>query len=381
MTQAIYIHEFAIACALGADADMVQRNLLSPAPRTISGSARLVGGRMVPAGTIDFELPAANTRANAICDHCLAALEPALARHLADAGADRVAVVIGTSTTGVREGGDAYRRHLQHGDWPPGFRFALQELGDTAAHVAQRIGARGPAYGISTACTSGAKALASAARLIQTGLCDVAIAGGVDALCDLTLNGFAALESLSDTVCNPFSVNRHGINLGEGGALFVLSAKPSAIRLAGWGESADAYHISAPDPEGIGAEAAMRLALARADCGAGDIGYLNLHGTATKLNDAMEARAVNRVFGGDLPCSSTKPLTGHMLGAAGACEAAFTAMALREGRLPAHVWDGAADGELAPIRLTAAEASDARRAMSCSYAFGGNNIAVILERM
>ncbi len=261
-------------------------------------------------------------------------------------------------------------------------RFPAQGLGDVAAHVAARTGARGPSYAISTACTSGAKALASAARLIQAGLCDVALAGGIDALCDLTLNGFAVLDSLSDAVCNPFSANRHGINIGEGGALFVLSAEPSAIRLAGWGESADAYHISAPDPEGAGAETAMRRALARAECDASNIGYLNLHGTATKLNDLMEARAVCEVFGLDLPCSSTKPLTGHMLGAAGACEAAFALMALENARLPAHVWDGARDPELPAIRLVDGGGEDRAisRAMSCSYAFGGNNIALILEK-
>jgi 3-oxoacyl-[acyl-carrier-protein] synthase-1 len=281
----------------------------------------------------------------------------------------------------VREAGAAYELFLKSGSWPKDFRASAQELGDTAAHVARRVGAKGPVYGISTACTSSAKALASAARLIRAGLCDVALAGGFDSLCDLTLNGFAALESLSDRVCNPFSVHRRGINLGEGGTLFVLSRSPSPVRLAGWGESADAYHISAPDPEGAGAEAAIRRALARAGCDANDIGYLNLHGTATKLNDLMEARAVSRVFGADLACSSTKPMTGHMLGAAGACEAAFTMMALQAGRLPAHIWDGEADSEMPPIRLVArtGEAHSMRRAMSCSYAFGGNNIALVLE--
>lgn len=194
--------------------------------------------------------------------------------------------------------------------------------------------------------------------------------------------GFASLESLSDAVCNPFSANRRGINLGEGGALFILSAQPSVFRLAGWGESADAYHMSAPDPEGKGAETAMLQALARTGCKSADIGYLNLHGTATKLNDAMEARAVSRVFGGKIPCSSTKPMTGHMLGAAGACEAAFALMALEAGRLPAHIWDGERDVELPPIRLVAGdgEEADLRRTMSCSYAFGGNNIALVLEK-
>lgn len=384
MRPAIYIHEFAVQCALGDDADAVARNLLSRTPPRVSARAKLTDGRPVPVGEVarDADPGQADTRSNRIADHCLTALKPALAHHLNDTSADRLAVVIGTSTSGVGEGGDGFRHYVGHGSWPRDYRFGAQELGDVAAHVAGRVGARGPVFGISTACTSGAKALASAARLIGAGFCDVAIAGGVDALCDLTLNGFAALESLSDDVCNPFSANRRGINLGEGGALFILSAKPSAIRLAGWGESADAYHISAPDPEGKGAEAAMLQALARAECAPADIGYVNLHGTATKLNDAMEARVVARVLGAEIPCSSTKPMTGHMLGAAGACEAAFTMMALEAGRLPAHLWDGARDQDLPFIRLVEGEgeAADARRAMSCSYAFGGNNIALVLER-
>jgi 3-oxoacyl-[acyl-carrier-protein] synthase-1 len=381
---AIYIHEFAVLCALGDNADAVARNLLSPAPKRIGGDARLTDGRTVPVGEVsrDPAIDVADTRCNQLADRCLAALKPALDRQIDAVGPERVAVVVGTSTSGVREGGDGFRAFVKSGHWPEGYRFSAQELGDVAAHVAERAGARGPTYGISTACTSGAKALASAARLIASGFCDVAIAGGIDSLCDLTLNGFAALESLSSEVCNPFSVNRRGINLGEGGALFVLSSKPSDICLAGWGESADAYHLSAPDPEGKGAEAAMLRALERAECAPADIGYLNLHGTATRLNDSMEALAVSRVLGQDIPCSSTKPMTGHMLGAAGACEAAFALMALRSGRLPAHLWDGARDPDMPSIRFVEAggEACTARRAMSCSYAFGGNNIALILER-
>lgn len=381
--RAIYIHEFAVACALGEDTPTVQRNLLSTAPLTVSGQAVLTDGRKIPIGSLPFALVDNNSdsRCNRIADHCLKSLGPAIVHQMEDFGPSRIAVIVGTSTSGVGESGAAFEKYLKHGHWPTDYRFPAQELGDTAAHVASRIGARGPVYGISTACTSGAKALASAARLIQAGFCDAAIAGGINSLCDLTLNGFAALEALSDRVCNPFSIHRRGINLGEGGALFVLSGEPSPIRLAGWGESADAYHISAPDPEGKGAQSAMERALARASCEARDIFYLNLHGTATKLNDLMEARAVSRVFGPDLACSSTKPMTGHLLGAAGACEAAFAAMALQAGRLPAHIWDEGYDPEMPPIRLVAGtgEASDARRAMSCSYAFGGNNIALILE--
>lgn len=383
MTQGVYIHEFAVACALGADAEAVSRNLLSPMPPTVRGSMDLGDGRTAPAGILPFELTdeSSDSRCNRIADHCLKSLGPAIAREIASVGPKRIAVVVGTSTSGVREASAALESFVKNGNWPGTFRASAQELGDTAAHVAARVGASGPVYGISTACTSGAKALASAARLLQAGFCDVALAGGIDSLCDLTLNGFSALESLSNAVCNPFSIHRRGINLGEGGALFLLSRTPSSIRLAGWGESADAYHISAPDPEGTGAETAMRRALLRAGCDANAIGYLNLHGTATKLNDLMEARAVSRVFGADLPCSSTKPMTGHMLGAAGACEAAFTLMALQAGRSPAHIWDGEADPEMPPVRLVArtGETHSARRAMSCSYAFGGNNIALILE--
>jgi 3-oxoacyl-[acyl-carrier-protein] synthase-1 len=383
MTQEVYIHEFAVACALGANAEVVQRNLLSPAPPTVSGRMELTDGRSVPVGALLFEIAggSADSRCNLIADYLLRSLGPTITRQMDLVGSNRVAVVVGTSTSGVRETGSAFEAFLDSGNWPRDHRPSMRELGDTAAHIARKIGAEGPSYGISTACTSGAKALASAARLIQSDLCDVAIAGGIDSLCALTLNGFSALESLSGDVCNPMSVNRRGINLGEGGALFLLSRAPSPTKLAGWGESADAYHISAPEPEGVGAEAAMRKALARADRDAGEIGYLNLHGTATKLNDLMEARAVSRVFGGDLPCSSTKPLTGHLLGAAGACEAAFTMMALQAERLPAHIWDGETDPEMPTIRLVGrnGEAHSARRAMSCSYAFGGNNIALILE--
>lgn len=383
MKRAIYIHDFAIACALGDDAEEVARNLLAPSPPTLGGRARIPGGRIVPAGIMDMALSeTVDSRCNQLADHCLEALAAPLAQHMDEVGKRRVGVFIGTSTSGVREASAAFRQRLANGQWPQDYRFSAQELGDTARHVANRMGAQGPIYTISTACTSGAKALASAARAIQSGLCDVAIAGGIDALCDLTLAGFASLESISDVVCNPFSANRRGINLGEGGALFILSAKPSAIRLSGWGESADAYHMSAPDPEGKGAEAAMQGALARAGCTPADIGYLNLHGTATKLNDAAEARAVSRVLGANVPCSSTKPMTGHMLGAAGACEAAFTVMALQAGRLPAHLWDGEYDTQLPQICLVKAggEPSTFRRAMSCSYAFGGNNIALVLEK-
>ncbi len=292
-------------------------------------------------------------------------------------------IVLGSSTTGIQRAESAFKARLSNGAWPDGYDYARQEPGDPALFLASILGVNGPTYTVSTACTSGAKAMASAARLIQAGLCDAVVCGGADTLCELTVNGFAALEATSSRICNPFSRNRDGINIGEGAALFLLSREPAALRLAGWGESSDAYHVSAPDPDGIGAEGSVRQALDHAGLTPGDVGYLNLHGTATRLNDAMEARMVDRVFGGGLPCGSTKALTGHMLGAAGSCEAAFVALALlRGGALPPHVWDGERDPDLPWIELVPAVGgrSDSRYMMSCSYAFGGNNIALILGR-
>jgi 3-oxoacyl-[acyl-carrier-protein] synthase-1 len=221
--------------------------------------------------------------------------------------------------------------------------------------------------------------MAAGARLIEADLCDAVVCGGVDSLCELTLNGFAALDSLSSRPCNPMSANRDGLNLGEGAALFVLTKEPSRFRLAGFGESVDGHHMSAPDPEGKGAEAAMRAAFAMAGEKPQAIDFVHLHGTATPLNDQMEAHVVDRLLGQDVPCASTKPLTGHTLGAAGAVQAALCLLAMERGQLPPHVWDGARDPGLPPIRLAqAGETGTLKRILSASYAFGGNNAALVL---
>jgi 3-oxoacyl-[acyl-carrier-protein] synthase-1 len=248
------------------------------------------------------------------------------------------------------------------------------------------LGVAGPATVISTACSSSAKALASAARLLRAGLADAVITGGADSLCRFTVAGFTALESVSEARCNPMSINRRGINIGEGAALFLMTREPGPVRLSGWGESSDAHHISAPEPEGRGALAAMRAALERASVTPSEIDYVNLHGTATPLNDAMESRAVHALLGGSVPCSSTKPLTGHTLGAAGALEAAFCWLALHDnprGRLPPHWWDGEADPALPALSLVKPGQElgrPLRAVLSNSFAFGGSNAALLLER-
>jgi len=306
----------------------------------------------------------------------LPAIDAALGRH----GPPRVAIVIGTSTSGIASGEDAMAARLRDGAFPASFSYKQQEIGATAPLAARLLGARGPAYTVSTACTSGAKALLAARRLLELGLCDAAIAGGVDTLCRLTVGGFAALESTSRERCNPLSRNRNGINIGEGAALFLLGREQATVALAGGGESSDAHHLSAPDPEGTGAEAAMRAALADAGAQPADIGYVNLHATATRKNDEMESRVMARVFPAGTPVSGTKPLTGHALGAAGALEAAFCWLALTDGRLPPHIWDGEADPDLPALRVVAqGERLSSRMVMSNSFAFGGSNASLIFS--
>jgi 3-oxoacyl-[acyl-carrier-protein] synthase-1 len=320
----------------------------------------------------------------------LAALEPIAAEvsaAVARFGPARVGVVVGTSTSGVGDAENAIAHREKTGVLAHEFHYDQLEFGGLARFVAELIGARGPAYTLSTACSSGARALASARSLVSLGICDAVVSGAADSLCGLTTNGFAALGAISAGVTNPFSRNRDGLTLGEAGALFLVTGEPGGIQLLGVGDSSEAHHMSAPDPEGRGAETAMRGALADAGLEPSQIAYLNLHGTGTPQNDSMEAAAVSRVLGTELPCSSTKPLVGHTLGAAGAIEAAFCWLVLAErsaGELsvPPHVWDGARDPELAPIHLAAkGERAPAGRdtyVMTNSFGFGGNNCTLVL---
>jgi len=291
---------------------------------------------------------------------------------------------VGTSTSGLPEGEAARAQFERTRTWPDGFDYAQQELGNLAEFMAVALGVKGIAYVISTACSSGAKALASGARLLQAGLADAVIAGGCDVLGAFTVAGFSALESVSAEVCNPLSVNRRGINLGEGAAIFLMGRELGPVRLAGWGETSDAHHMSAPDPTGQGAMRSMRAALARAGLQPQAIDYLNLHGTATPHNDAMESLAVAEVLGQTVPVSSTKPMTGHTLAAAGAIEAAIGWLTLvdnPQGLLPPHRWDGRADPALPGLAVVEpgwALGRPPRHVLSNSFAFGGNNATLLL---
>jgi 3-oxoacyl-[acyl-carrier-protein] synthase-1 len=384
-----------LVCALGSTIDDAWPRLLAGDQSRLSQREDFAGRSLVLAAVNDRlpEIPASlatyASRNNALCLAALLQIEGPARDATRRYGAERVAVVMGTSTSGVSDAEDAIR-HLQETDQlAPRFHYAQLEFGGIAEFTADWLGARGPAYTLSTACSSGARALASARSLLALGLCDAVVAGAADSLCGLTTGGFSALQALSDTVTNPFSRNRSGLTLGEGAAIFLVTRDAGGVRLLGVGESSEAHHMSAPDPEGRGAETAMRRALEDAALAPGAIGYLNLHGTGTPLNDAMEGVAVDRVFGGALPCSSTKPLVGHALGAAGAIEAAICwAMLDRSQRgeleLAPHCFDGDQDPAIPPLHLAAVrertEAGSRPRVMTNSFGFGGNNCTLVLGR-
>src|SRR5690554_1419315 len=316
-------------------------------------------------------------------------IKPAVNALLERFGAERLAVVAGTSTSGIGEGEQAVAVWKQTSQRPPSYRYQQQEIGVLAQNLADYFGARGPAYTLSTACSSSAHALGSAQRLLATGMADAVIAGGADSLCRLTVNGFAALDSVDDKPCVPFSRNRGGINIGEAAAFFVVSREPldaGSVALLGVGASSDAHHISAPDPTGAGARAAILAGLQQGQCTPAEVSYVNLHGTGTPLNDSMEAGVVASLFGADCWSSSSKGQLGHTLGAAGATEAALCWLALsrynQHQQLPPHLWDGEQDPALPPLALVnkgdVFVRSGRRLCLSNSFAFGGNNAAVIV---
>ncbi|HBZ69918.1 MAG TPA: beta-ketoacyl-[acyl-carrier-protein] synthase II [Deltaproteobacteria bacterium] len=380
--------------ALGARCDEIWQGLLAGDQSRLRWRDDLVPGRSLLVGEVRSPLPEIpgelrryRCRNNALSLAALLAIEAELASLIAEVGRGRVGVVMGTSTSGVSDAEAALRYHAAHGVLAPEFDYPQLEFGGAAGFVAAYLGSEGPAYTLSTACSSGARALASARSLLALGLCDAVVAGATDTLCGLTTNGFCALQAVSDELPNPMSLNRKGLTLGEGSAILVVTREEGGIQLEGVGESSEAHHMSAPDPAGRGAESAMRGALRDAGLAPSAIAYVNLHGTGTPLNDAMESAAVVRVFGEEVPSSSTKALVGHTLGAAGAMEAGFCWMMLArasEGQLslPPHVWDGRRDPALARIRLVdKGERVRARgpvHLLTNSFGFGGNNCALVL---
>jgi 3-oxoacyl-[acyl-carrier-protein] synthase-1 len=303
-------------------------------------------------------------------------------------GVDRIGVVIGTSTSGVRNTELALAEVAKGRSKPQKFHYKQQQFAGGADFLASVLGLKGPAYAISTACSSSGRALASARRLIALGLCDAVIVGGADSLCRFTVCGFEALESLSAGLCKPFGSHRDGINLAEAVSLFVLSKDEGPVLLRGIGASSDAYHFSAPDPAGSAVIAAMEMALTDAQMQPEQIDYINMHGTATPLNDAMESKAIQQVFGDKVAVSSTKGMTGHSLGAAAALELGICWLLLtqhdEQGFLIPNINGDVLDDTLPALNYVKPGQTLGKRIQQCqsnSFAFGGNNISIIISRI
>lgn len=310
-----------------------------------------------------------------------AAVTQARARY----GPERIAVFVGTSTSGMEHCERAYRQRDPHSGALPGWfkeRYSLN-LFSVADFVQRYLELSGPAAAISTACSSSAKVFASAARMIEAGYADAAVVGGVDSLCLTTLYGFDSLDLLSRQPCRPCDAARDGISIGEA-AGFALLERPGraqgGVALLGYGESSDAFHMSSPDPSGDGAYAAMQFALRRAGVAPGEVHYINMHGTGTPANDRIEDRAIFRLFGASVPCSSTKGWTGHTLGAAGIVEAIICALCLEARLVPGTLNLDRIDPDFASCVTVAAEMRDLRYVLSNSFGFGGSNCSLLLGR-
>lgn len=395
-----------VTCALGSNKEQVLKKLLAGDQSGLVPRAGFLPDAEVYVGEVQATLDPVpehceywQCRNNALLYHAYQQIEPEIQALLKRVAPHRIGIVLGTSTTGVSDTETAIAKYDVSGGWADGYHYGKQEMACPSLFLKLLLGTTGPAYSVSTACSSSGKAFASAQRLLRSGLCDVVLVGGVDTLCKLTVNGFKALESISNQKCAPFTQDRKGINIGEAAALFIMEPEAPeqqdaglGIELRGVGESSDAHHISAPHPEGEGAARAISAALEQAGIDPAAVDYINLHGTATPLNDAMESKAVARVLGHQVKCSSTKGMTGHTLGAAGALEAAFCWLLLSEFNqgemLPPNAAEGVLDetlpalnwvrqgDKLRPVQPGACE----RVLLSNSFAFGGSNVCVAMSR-
>lgn len=316
-------------------------------------------------------------------------------------GADRVAVCVGSCDNGTELSMISHTKYFKEGAFPKEYTLEIQGADYASTFVAEKFGIKGPVNTFSTACSSSAGAIIKAAEIVKAGIADAVVAGGIDIASDTTLIGFSALEAVSSEITNPFSKNRHGITLGDGAAFFVLTREPfssdefstdsTRVKLLGWGESSDAYHMTSPDPSGAGAQKAICRAIKSAGITPSEVGYINLHGTGTKLNDSMEAKAVTAAMEGyNVPVSTTKTVTGHALGAAAALEAAICWKALVENNgkndniiLPVQVWDGERDEAFPQLNIIDNKSNENMKGplkvcLSNSFAFGGANACLVL---
>jgi 3-oxoacyl-[acyl-carrier-protein] synthase-1 len=391
----LYLNDLGILSAAGNDGGEMLFHLLAGDRSGLVRTDEYSPGQPFYVGAVQAELPEIggkysvyDCRNNRLLLAALSQIKATVDSMIKNHGANRIGVVIGTSTSGVRNTELAVAEVARGRSKPQKFHYKQQQFAGGADFLASVLGLKGPAYAISTACSSSGRALASARRLIALDLCDAVIVGGADSLCRLTVGGFEALESLSAGLCKPFGLHRDGINLAEGVSLFVLSKDEGPVLLQGIGASSDAYHFSAPDPAGSAVIAAMEMALADAQMRPEQIDYINLHGTATPLNDAMESKAIRQVFGDVVAVSSTKGMTGHALGASAALELGICWLLLtqtdKQGLLMPNINDDLLDGTLPALNYVKPGQTLGRHIKQCqsnSFAFGGNNISIIISRL
>ena len=391
MPDRIFLDSVNCICAAGTNLEKTRRTLFSPNFSPLPSYDGFIDSNKIAYGLVteladdplhpDYR----QTRTEKLTEQCLLEL-PGVFDLVKKYGAHRVAVVLGASTSGMHEIEAGMKALKTEGKLPSDFSVDVLNLGRPAEYVARRIGAAGPVYTVSNACASGAMALASGAELLRAGIADAVVAGGIDGFSRFTTLGFAGLGALSADPCQPFGKSRNGINLGEGGALAILTREESPVELAGWGVTSDAYHASAPHPDGLQASCAMEKALAAAELAPDAIDFVSAHGTSTVLNDAMEAKAVNRVLGPAARMASLKPYTGHTLAGAGALQAAFAWMLLTEnpeGRLFVNRTGGTKDPTLSPFDLVEDPVALGRplsAVMGNAFAFGGSNAVLVFKR-
>ena len=381
----IPITGFGVINALGASrGDMVDalregRGGLRP-PRMKLPFETMVGDVEAELPGMPAELTEYETRLARLMVHLINQVEGPLVALRRRWAPERIGIFLGTSTAGAATTEVAYAEYLEHGRLPADYDFKKQHTFGAVLNVVRAMtGARGPAWVVSTACTSSAKTVATAKRMMAAGAIDAALVGGVDTLCEMTLQGFWALSALSSQLCRPFSETSVGINIGEGGALILLEREGDAIGLVeGIGESSDAYHISAPHPEGLGAKLAMERAIP-AGCSAQDIDHVNAHGTGTPHNDQAESKAIRELLGSEVPVISTKGYTGHTLGGAGATEIALALVMMQEGWIAPSLGAAPVKSDYGINVVTERTPAKLRRVLSNSFAFGGNNISIALR--
>jgi len=374
----VVLTDLGIVCALGNNkAEVIANAKTGKSPGLCYISDDILNEK-IPFFSVK-DCPKAEMRCYALLDMAVSQIEESLKKLKQKYQTDKIGVVLGTSNTGIHEAQADINQWIEDNRCPDTFSFEKIELGSAALYLKDKLETKGPAYAVSTACSSSAKAFQSARNLIKSGICEAVIVGGVDSRCKFAHNGFFALEALIPKITNPFSKNRSGITLGEGAALFIMEKQGQGIRLLGIGESTDGCDLTHPDPTGKGAKISMEKALADAHISPSSIDYINMHGTGTLANDEMEGKAIYEIFKDKPLCASTKPLTGHALGASGAIEIALSYLMLTHHFIIEHKFDGIFDESIPPIHLAKGkETVNLKTIMSNSFAFGGSNVSVIL---